>query len=394
MFEQRKSALARVSLVAAAFISMVFSVFSGRVLCEEKGGARIVTFDVEGAGTTPGAMGCGNGLLTSCYGTTPVANNNAGDIVGVYLTDAGVYYGFLRTRWGKVTSFTAPGADTTPWDFNGTYPYSINARGAVTGMYQGMSEVFHGFVREPNGAFLEIDDPEAGTLAFQGTWPTTINDEGDVAGFYFDASNGVHGFVRSKKGDYTTIDDPNATGGTFVALEQGLNARGTVVGWYFAGGVQFGLLLEPHGEFHTVAPSAASPATFVGGVNASGTATGYFVNPDGTLAGYLRKTDGRAVIFNVAGPEGARGTAAFTLNDSGEITGITVDANGTFGANHGFVRFTNGRAKTFDAKQAGGGDFQGTRPSTINDAGQVIGFVVDGNNVSHGFIREADEDED
>lgn len=145
----------------------------------------------------------------------------------------------------------------------------------MTGIYQGTSEVFHGFIREPNGTFIAVDDPQAGTLAFQGTWPATINDQGDVAGFYFDGSFGVHGFVRSAKGDYTTIDDPNGSGGTMLALEQGLNSRGDVVGWYFAGGVQFGFLRDPDGVYNTVEPSSVSPATLVGGVNSGGATTGW-----------------------------------------------------------------------------------------------------------------------
>jgi hypothetical protein len=103
------------------------------VLAQQPDDPEIVTFDVPGAGKTPSAEGCGNFLLTSCFGTTPMANNNAGYIVGMYITDSGVYYGFLRSPDGKVTILSEPNADTTPGDFNGTYPFSINSWGAVTG---------------------------------------------------------------------------------------------------------------------------------------------------------------------------------------------------------------------------------------------------------------------
>jgi hypothetical protein len=371
----------KVLLAIAAFALLVYP---GKILGQQEDDPTIVTFDVRDAGKTAGPAGCGNGLITSCFGTTPMANNNSGEIVGMYLTDNGVYYGFLRTPDGEVTTFTAPGADTKKGDFNGTYPMSINSWGAVTGVYQSTSEVFQGFIREPDGTYVQVDDLNAGGSQFQGTWPTTINDQGEVAGFYYDSENVVHGFVRSRDGKYKTLDDSNASDGTMVALEQGLNSRGAVVGWYYAGEFQYGFVREPYGVFHTIEPSSSAILTYVGGINCGGATTGYFVNSDGSFYGFLQKADGWPAIFNVLGPDGAQGTAAFTLNASEEITGVAVDSNG---ANHGFVRFADGKVKTFDAAKAGSGNFQGTRPTTINDSGQVIGYVVDSRNVAHGFIR-------
>ncbi len=344
----------------------------------------IITFDVPGAGTTPSASGaCVGGFLTGCYGTTPMANNNAGEIVGISLTNEGVYYGFLRSPEGKVTKLSEPNADTTAGNFNGTYPMNLNSWGAVTGMYQMTDEVFHGFIRERNDHYVEVDDPAAGNAAYQGTWPTTINDNGEVAGIYYDSSNGVHGFIRSPQGEFTTVDDPNASDGTIIALEQGLNTHGAVVGWYNVGSVSYGFVREPNGKFITIEPFASSPFTLVGGINCAGTVAGYAGTSTGSISGFLQKPDGPTTIFNVSGPDGAIGTAAFTLNSSDEVTGISVDANG---ADHGFIGFANGYIKTFDAPKAGTGSNQGTRPTTINDFGQVVGWVLDSNNVAHGFI--------
>jgi hypothetical protein len=340
----------------------------------------IVTFDVPGAGATPGASGCATGFpLTNCYGTTPMANNNAGEIVGTYLTDDGVYYGFLRSLQGNVTKFSEPDADITPGDLNGTYPVSLNSWSAVTGAYQMTDEVFHGFIREPNGSYIEVDDPAAGAGKFQGTWPSTINDNGEVAGFYTDSSNGVHGFIRSPQGEFTTVDGPSADNGTYIALEQGLNARGAVAGWYNVGSASYGFVREPNGQFITVEPFGSS-FTLVGGINPAGAVTGTFATSTGSAAGFLQKSDGETTIFNVAG---AFATNAYTLNSRDEVTGVGLDAN--FGL-HGFIGFANGDIKTFDAPKAGTGQFQGTRPTTINDYGQVIGWVLDSNNVAHGFI--------
>jgi len=344
----------------------------------------IITFDVPGAGNIASSSGlCASYYFTGCYGTTPMANNSAGEIVGMYITNDGVYYGFLRYPDGKVTKLSEPNADTTPGDLNGTYPFSLNSWGAVTGVYQKTDEVFHGFIREPDDCYIEVDDPNAGTAAFQGTFATNINDNGEVAGFYIDSGNNYHGFIRSARGEFTTVDDPNANAGTYIALEQGLNNRGAVVGWYNVGSVPYGFVREPNGKFITIEPFASSPFTLVGGINCAGTVAGYFGNASGSVSGFLQKPDGQTTFFNVSGPRGALGTAAFTLNSADEVTGISVDANG---ADHGFVGFPNGDTKTFDAPNAGTGNFQGTRPTTINDSGQVVGWVLDSNNVAHGFI--------
>lgn len=355
-------------------------------------GDKIITFDVPGAGKTAGALNCSAGMLTGCYGTTPMQNNNCGEIVGMYLTDDGVYYGFLRSPDGKTKSFTAPGADTKAGDFNGTYPQSINSWGAVTGFYQGTDEVLHGFLREPDGSYVEIDVGAAGTSAYQGTWPDSINDKGEIAGFYYD-DNGAHGFLRKPDGTITPFDYPNAVGTTYVAQEEGINQDGAIVGWYTVGNVTYGYVLESDGTFHTVAPDGSAPFTLVGGINSGGASTGYYADSTGLLYGFLRERDGSTTVFEASGSEATEGVAAFELNSNDEITGEAVDSNG---ANHGFVRFKNGKSKIFDvpSRNPGTGSFQGTRPTTINDAGEIIGFYVDANNVSHGFIRYADGDED
>ena len=352
------------------------------LFAQQSADTRIITFDVPDAGNTPGSVGCANGFFTGCYGTTPMANNNFGVIVGMYITNNGVYYGFLRFPDGRVIKFSEPNADTTPGDLNGTYPISLNSWGAVAGLYQKTDEVFHGFIREPNGSYIEVDAPDAGTAAFQGTYAVNINDRGEVAGFYLDSSNNSHGFIRSPQGEFTTVDDPNATAGTMIALEQGLNSRGAVAGWYNTASTSYGFIREPDGNFITVAP-LSTPLSLVAGINCAGDVAGSLLNAEGNVAGFLLKADGSTATFSVAGPDGAQAINVYNLNNSDEVSGIAIDANFAF---HGFIRFPNSDIKTFDAPHAGTGNFQGTRPTTINDSGQVIGWVLDSNNVAHGFI--------
>jgi hypothetical protein len=56
--------------------------------------------------------------------------------------------------------------------------------------------VFHGFVRDKDGAIVEFDVPGATNMgAF-----ASIAPNGAVVSFYFDANNVAHGFVREATG--------------------------------------------------------------------------------------------------------------------------------------------------------------------------------------------------
>ena len=83
-----------------------------------------------------------------------------------------MFHGFLRSPEGKFTTFDSPGADTTPGDCNGTFPNAINDAGAITGVYYGVNNVGHGFLRSPEGAFTTFDLTAAVSVPFQSrlTW--------------------------------------------------------------------------------------------------------------------------------------------------------------------------------------------------------------------------------
>jgi hypothetical protein len=84
-----------------------------------------------------------------CAADCPIGLNDLGAITGIYLDANNVYHGFVRSPEGAFTTFEAPGADTTPNDFNGTFPYGINDWGVVTGYYIDANNVSHGFLLLP-----------------------------------------------------------------------------------------------------------------------------------------------------------------------------------------------------------------------------------------------------
>jgi hypothetical protein len=149
-------------------------------------GGTFADFDAPGADTT-----------TAGYGTFPYGISDSGAITGDYLDANSVYHGFLRGPGGNFATFEAPGADTTEGSFNGTYPASINDRREITGDYRDPNDVYHGFVRTPDGTFKTFEAPGADATpgSFNGTYPSSINGAGVITGSYQDSNNTYHGFI-------------------------------------------------------------------------------------------------------------------------------------------------------------------------------------------------------
>jgi hypothetical protein len=136
--------------------------------------------------------------------------NNSGDVIGFYYaypTDKGT--GFLRNRNGAITTFAGA-------------PSSINAAGIITGNAGG-----HGFIRDKWGNISTFDPPDA-RLGW--TEPTGINPSGVIVGRYIDEIAG-HGFLRNQEGVITTFDVPGADNrGPFPMA---INPSGDVTGYYW-----------------------------------------------------------------------------------------------------------------------------------------------------------------
>jgi len=176
----------------------------------------------------------------------------AGAIAGVSLDASNVYHGFLRAPDGAITTFDAPGAGTGPGQ--GTFSDGINQAGTIEGEYVDASNVAHGFLRAPDGTFTTFEAPGAGTgsgapgcsltVTCQGTVPENINAPGAITGQYVDASGVNHGFLRARDGTLTTFDVPGAgTGGGQGTISVCNNPVDAITGYYFdANGVSHGFL--------------------------------------------------------------------------------------------------------------------------------------------------------
>ena len=118
--------------------------------------------------------------MGSGQGTEAASINDRGRITGNYIDSSGVNHGFVRGRFGAITTFNVPEAGTGSGQ--GTLPEGIDLAGEITGQYVDSSGVNHGFVRSPFGAISSFDAPGAGTASGQGTLPATPNLFGAITG--------------------------------------------------------------------------------------------------------------------------------------------------------------------------------------------------------------------
>ena len=252
-------------------------------------------FDVTGAGTGSG------------QGTYADNINEKGEIAGDYIESDNVYHGFLRTPDGNIVTFNAKGAGTGSGQ--GTFPASvdgINLLGAIAGSYQDANNVLHGYVRTPFGSIITFDAPGAGTgpgpalcVFCPGTGSSGINLLGVIVGTLLDNNTVWHGYVRSPGGFITTFEAPDAgsTPGSFQGtVAQNINAVGSVTGYVTDGNYfDHGFVRSANGQITVFdAPGAGSPAggEFYGTVpycnNDEGAITGYYNDATGFAHGFLR----------------------------------------------------------------------------------------------------------
>jgi len=186
------------------------------------------------------------------------------------------------------------------------------------------------------------------------------------------------------------------------------NDFGAVVGFYTdANVVSHGFLRVPSGKIITLdAPGAGSqPGTGQGtaaySINDLGEIAGAFQDDNNVFHGFVRSPSGSFALFDAPGagtgpmpPQDCflvcgQGTAAFNINLKGEAAGIYIDANNFA---HGFVRSRNGKITIFDAPDAspqGLGTFV-CEETCLSPQGTVTGFYFDANDTPHGYVREPD----
>jgi hypothetical protein len=342
--------------------------------------------------------------VPGALGTYPTSVNNSMAVTGYYYVSSAVAQGFLRDPEGAITTFAVRDGE---W----TQPESINAAGDVAGFYEVVAGVPQGFVRYSNGRIVTFDPPVGFRFNPPEAQPVSMNDFGVIAGNYPFPLSATDGFTRSPAGAFTNVGF--ADGADYETVVTGLNASGTVVGYFAVDSNRSSFIRHPDG-FSILFDVPVDPgecedsiqSTVAESVNANGVVAGWYslhFDPcaTATVGGFVRSPQGGLTLFNPPGTiatlpgPGLPGPGGFvtggkeslsaphrlSINLAGSITGSYVDAEG---AQHGFVRDPYGTVTAFDPPRG-----KQTTATSINDSGVIVGsFFYDWNaQIPQGFLR-------
>jgi hypothetical protein len=205
-----------------------------------------------------------------------------------------------------------------------------NNRGVTVGFWSntnmgvGMDANF-GWV-DVNGHFRTADYPAGSPASPAVDQLLGVNDSDIAVGFYTDASGNNHGYEYNiNTGRFSSVVDPNAPSTSLTAAA--INDLGQVAGVYTApDGNTDGFLLS-HGHLTGLAAPGAS-STMALGVNNFDEVVGVFV-PSGNanaLEGFTWTPQHGFTVIN--DPHGLESTTINGVNDRGQLVGFYVDANG------------------------------------------------------------------
>jgi probable HAF family extracellular repeat protein len=204
-----------------------------------------------------------------------------------------------------------------------------------------------------------------------------------VTGYYADASGNYHGFV-DQAGVVTTVDAPTSNPGLSQTNLNHLNAAGTAgVNYVDDNGVEQSALYNVYTKSWTLLPSIpGSMGGGANGVNINGTVVGSYTTANPSLSiGYHGFTyNGSSYsTFDVPNSDPVHnvGTAAYDINNAGQVVGYFTDASGNY---HGFIK--NG--SSYQIVDIAGGS--NTQIEGENNLGQLVGTYYDSSGNEHGFL--------
>jgi hypothetical protein len=260
-----------------------------------------------------------------------------------------------------------------PTDPRFTQLLGINDHGVIAGYHgdemteNSPNKGFRLKIQDNQNKFTDENFPQSVQTQVVG-----INNAGDTVGFYIDSAGTTHGFLKPHGKDAETEDLP---GTTFNQL-LGINNKGQEAGYFQdAAGLQHGYVREKDGAFLVLAlPVSSSQAT---GINDKGTVVGFLqASPAATTSkGFILK-DGKVTELQAFG---STFTQALGVNNSDDVVGSYVDANGV---TKGFV-YENGEYRSIEMQGA-----QSTIINGINNHDALVGFFMDQNGNTIGLRAE------
>jgi probable HAF family extracellular repeat protein len=311
---------------------------------------------------------------------------------GVVLASSAVSLGHSRSTSHKNVTyqFTTLNDNADP-TFNQLL--GINNHGVIAG-YFGSGTVVNGTLH-PNKGYTLSQPYGQGNYTnenFPGsvqTQVTAINNIGDTAGFWVDGAGNNFGFIRWN-GGFTSYKDPNTASFNGVQVNQllGINDKGIAVGFYTDGnGNNHAYKLDQNKNKFIEIPTATIPgavSVMATGINNNGDIVGTYTDANGTMHGFLLK--GKNVsVFDYTGVANVTNTTFLGVNDSDQIVGTYTVGTGNSAQMHGFLLSNplhHAQWQTID-------DPNGIGTTTINglnDNADLVGFYVDGNGNTDGFL--------
>lgn len=293
---------------------------------------------------------------------------------------------------GAASASTLSPASTTSYSFqtlnnarDNTFNQllGVNDEGLIAG-YFGSGAQGHpnqGYLLAPRaGAYLNENFPHSVQ-----TQVTGLNNEGVTVGFWSSMNNANmvndnHGFV-DVAGHFRTADFP-AGSPAAPPVDQllGVNDRDVAVGFYTdANG-------NNHGYEYNIVTNRYSTVTYqdasltAAAINDRGDVAGFYTNPgSGNTDGFIKVRN--QTFIDLAVP-GASSTMALGVNGSDEVVGTYTVGSGDSAVMHGFTWTPQHGFRTVDDPHGMGT----TTINGVNDFGQLVGFYVDANGNTDGFL--------
>lgn len=282
------------------------------------GGASAQAFGLSSSGIASGAATTASGythafvnngsgitdltLNTSASEGGAAAVNASGQVAGTAYINGQAY----ATLWMDSTTQAIAAA--------GSYANAINNAGQVAGMLTSDGQG-NAFVTE-NGAVVDL-----GALP-GGTWSSAygINDAGDVAGYGQVSGGDFRGFVWSPQTGYTIL----GTLGGANSYAMDLNDSGEVVGSSQTASGYLNAFLYSDGLMQDLGTLGGSSSDAYG-INSAGDVAGYsYIAGDGMTHAFLDENGVMLDLNSLLDTPGWIITAAYAINDSGEIAGTGI----------------------------------------------------------------------
>jgi probable HAF family extracellular repeat protein len=191
-----------------------------------------------------------------------------------------------------------------------------------------------------------------------------INNTGTTDGFYVDNNGNTHGFTDIN-GTFATVDYP----GTVFNQLLGQNDMGQASGYYSMSQnnttPDFPYIYDElgGGVFQVITIPAAVGGAQATGINNSQQISGFYIDANGVNHGFLLNF---GLLVTLDAP-GSTFTQALGLNNKGQVVGDYVDAGGN---THGFLWTSKGGFQTIDDPEGIGT----TVVNGINDLGVRVWF--------------------